>query len=272
LLGAACSSSHENTQGQRSRAVKPHISAQPASIPSDREALQKLCEESSRRTHDTSFTEEDLTSGDRRAWQQAARGIENARRLLPLAKELTIATLREHESEFHLDHSDLELAARYIQAINTIELDESLGNVAEVDDEQQQKILIGAEYALNLTADEETILLLGHELTHVAAWSERLTPFFEISAQRARQVSGVTATEDQKEDLACDYIGTEALKRFIRLRPTRESAAERLSIPLGGCVESFEEDTGNDEYLSEGETLRALLGLDPELKRMILHN
>ncbi|HEX8887656.1 MAG TPA: hypothetical protein VF779_00660, partial [Pyrinomonadaceae bacterium] len=103
-------------------------------------------------------------SGDKRAWQQATKGIENARRLLPLAKELTIATLRGHESEFHLDHSDLELAARYIQAINTIQLDESLGNVAEVDDAVKDEIRIGAEYALNLTADEETIMLLGHEL------------------------------------------------------------------------------------------------------------
>ena len=211
-------------------------------------------------------------SGDRRAWQQAARGIENARRLLPLAKKLTLAIFREHQAEFHLDDSDLEQAARYIQAINSIELDENLGNVAEVDDAEQHTILIGAEYALSLTEDEETILLLGHELTHVAVWSERLTPFIDINAQRARLASGVSATEDQKEDLACDYIGTEALKQFIRSHPTRESAAARLSIPLGGCVENLDEDTGDDEHLSEGDTLRAMLGLDPDLKRMILRN
>lgn len=211
-------------------------------------------------------------SGDRRAWQQAAKGIENARRLLPLAKELTIATFREHAAEFHLNNSDLEQVWRYIQAINRIELDESLGNVAEVDDAVKDEIRIGAEYALNLTADEETIMLLGHELTHVAVWSERLNPFIEGSARRAQEVSGVMATQDQKEDLACDYIGTEALKRFIRQHPTRESAAQRFSIPLGGCVDGDVEDTGDDEHLSEGDTLRALLGLDPELKKMILQN
>jgi hypothetical protein len=272
LLSFACNSLHENSQVQKRRAAKPHINAQPASIPSEREALQKLCEESSRRADSSSFTDEDLMSGDRHAWQQAARGIGNARRLLPLAKKLTIAIFREHQAEFHLDDSDLEQAARYIQAINTIELDENLGNVAEVDDAEQRRILIGAVYALNLTADEETILLLGHELTHVAVWSERLTPFIDISAQRARLVSGVTVTENQKEDLACDYIGTEALKQFIRLHPTRASAAERLSIPLGGCVDNADEDISDDEHLSEGDTLRALLGLDPDLKRMILHN
>jgi hypothetical protein len=271
-LSFACNSPHENSQVQKSRVAKPHINAQPSSIPSAQEALQKLCEESSHRTHDTSFTEEDLMSGDRHAWQQADKGIENARRLLPLAKKLTLATFREHAKDFHLDDSDLEQVRRFIQAINTIELDESLGNIAEVDDAEQHKILIGEEYALNLMADEETILLLGHELTHVAAWSERLAPFIDIAAERARQTTGITVTEDQKEDLACDYIGTEALKQFIRLHPTRESAAARLSIPLGGCVDNADEDISDDEHLSEGDTLRALLSLDPDLKKMILHN
>jgi hypothetical protein len=272
LLSLACSSPHENSQSQRSRAVKPHINAQPIAIPSEREALQKLCEESSSRTNNISFTEEDLRSGDRRAWQQAAKGIENTRKLLPLAKELTIAAFREHAANFHLDNSDLEQVERYIQAVNSIELDESLDNVAEVDDAEPQKISIGPGYALNLTADEEAIMLLGHELTHVAAWSERLSPFIESAAQKARQVAGVSTAEDQKEDLACDYIGTQALKQFIRLRPTKESAAQRLSIPLGGCEDSTEGDLSDDEHLSEGDTLRAMLGLDPDLKKMILRN
>lgn len=64
----------------------------------------------------------------------------------------------------------------------------------------------------------------------------------------------------------------QVLKQFIRLRPTRESASERFAIPLGGCEEEPGEDTGDQDHLSEGDTLRALFGLDPELQKMILEN
>jgi hypothetical protein len=272
LLGAACSSQLEDFPAQRNHPLKFRIHSQHDAIPSEREALQKLCEVSSRQIGSVSFTSEDLSGGDRQAWKQVFQGIENARKLLPLAKDLTVATFHEHAEDFHLASPDLKQAESYIRAVNSIVLDESLDNAAEVDDQDPQKIRVGPEYALHLTADEEIILLLGHELTHVAAWSERLDPFIERSAQKARQVTGVSPTEDQKEDFACDYIGAQVLKEFIRLRPARESAAERFSIPLGGCEDETGEDTGDEEHLSEGDTLRALIGLDPELQKMILQN
>lgn len=273
LLSVACGFRQESGTSQRSRPAKPHIATESHVSASDQEALLRLCTESDRKTNKTFFSGEDLIRGDVNAWQQVAEGIEHARKLLPLAKQLTIATLREHQADFQLESSDLAQAVKYIEAVNSVVLDEDLDNVAEVDDEDPNKIHIGPEYALYLKADEESILLLSHELTHVAAWSDKLDPFIESAAERARLVAGVSPTEEQKEDLACDYIGAQALKQFIRLRPNKESAARRLSLALGnGCEAGATDDVGDEEHLSEGDTLRALIGLDPDLKVMILHN
>lgn len=270
-LCTACAAQHLDSTRQQSQVIKSETKVSP--VASERDALQKLCVESSHHTGGTVSNYEDLRNGDARALRQANKGIGNARKLLPLAKELTIATFRRHAADFHLSSVDLEQIEKYITAVNSIMLDESLENVAEVDDEKPQEILVGAEYALTLTEDEEAILLLCHELTHVAVWSGRLAPFIENSAQMAGQTAGVFPTEDQQEDLACDYVGAQALKQFIRLRPNRESAAARLSLALGnGCEPGTVDDEGDEEHLSEGETLRALIGLDPELKSMILHN
>src|SRR6185369_14646052 len=85
-------------------------------------------------------------------------------------------------------------------------------------------------------------------------------------------------TTDQKEDLACDFIGAEVLKRFIRLRPADLSMKERLSRALGietpaerlgrsleDFCASYNDDLSDKEHLGVAQTLNALLANDPEL-------
>lgn len=86
----------------------------------------------------------------------------------------------------------------------------------------------------------------------------------------------------KKEYLVCDFIGAQVLKRFIDLFPIAESKAERLlrtcgyELPselrarsLEGLCASYNGFTGDPDHLSQELTIRALAGLDPELKTFI---
>jgi hypothetical protein len=74
-------------------------------------------------------------------------------------------------------------------------------------------------------------------------------------------------------------MAAQVLKRFIWLHPTSESTWKRLSEALGNessverlshgwasfCDAYYASDQSDGEHLSANETLRALLGADPEL-------
>jgi hypothetical protein len=121
-----------------------------------------------------------------------------------------------------------------------------------------------------LTADEEVILLLAHELTHVAIESDELDPFIENVAKKSEDLADVFPTEDQKEDLACDFVGEQALEKYVTLYPANHSTAQRLAIGLGQDCDSGT-DNGDEEHLSDSATLRAIFALDPELSKLILN-
>jgi hypothetical protein len=75
----------------------------------------------------------------------------------------------------------------------------------------------------------------------------------------------VLAAEGQKEDLLCEYVGEQALKRFARLRPSGESPAVRVGRAFGGDGGDIG-DEADEEHLSADETWRALRALDAELE------
>jgi hypothetical protein len=178
-----------------------------------------------------------------------------------------------HAGEFGIGASELRQAEDYINAVDSIVLDKDLGNLAEVDDDYPREIRIGPEYALYLSADEETILLLAHELTHVGAESEQLGPFIENIAKKSEALAGIYPTEDQEEDLACDFVGEQALEQYVTLYPSNSSPAERLAIGLGqDCISDNDGDDGDEEHLSDSATLQAIFALDPKLSKLILSN
>ena len=103
-------------------------------------------------------------------------GLRNGGRLLPLAKEFTIEALRRTAVTVGLPLFDLSEAERQINAIDSIVLDNALYDWAEVDLNQPTMIRVGVAYAYYLSGDEEGVFLLGHELTHVAAWGRDIEP------------------------------------------------------------------------------------------------
>lgn len=274
------------TGGISASAAPPEAGARPAAQGESRQALLQalpaLCENRDAVTG-TGFDEAD----DRGVivWRQARAGIKNARRLLPLAKRLTLEALRETGADYRVRQSGAHPGERGINSVRRIRLDSRLGDSGAVRDDRPREIRVGASYAMYLTSDDEALLLLAHELTHVAAWSGKLRDVIEGIARRSKLTAGVTLTGRQKEDLACEFIALKVVKRYVELEPTGESKVERLSRVLeyeppserlrfawdDFCFSYYGEHgyRGDDEHLSNGETRRALRELDPELGALI---
>jgi len=205
------------------------------------------------------------------------RGMDNARRLLPLAKRLTLQSLRGS-----LKSDGLSRERRLIASVRRVVLDPGLGNAAAVSERDLTTIGIGPEYAAYLTADEEAMLVLGHELTHVAARGGRLYDFIESTSDVARRFADLALNAVQKEELVCDFTGAQVLKRYIALRPTARPGPERFSSAFGYAPRSerlahawqdfcasYNGDPEDGEHLSEEQLFRILPGLDPRLKALI---
>jgi hypothetical protein len=216
------------------------------------------------------------------SWPQVQLGLKNIRRLLPLARWLTLDALRTAQTDGPLKTSGLFREKRLLQGVRKIVLDPQLGGDAEVWEDRLSEIRVAADYAPALISDDEAIFLLGHELTHVAARSGRLGQFIDNVKETARLSADVEPTTEQKEDLACDYTGAEVLKRFIALYPTGETEKERVSRIIGfepsserlalaweDFCASYNGVSGDEDHLSREQTMRALIGLDPELKSLV---
>lgn len=229
--------------------------------------------------------ENSSTGGTTDNWTQIQLGLKNIRRLLPLAKLLTLDALRTAQTDARLKTYGLLKEKRLLQSVRTIVLDPQLIGDAEVWEERLSEIRVAADYAPALISDDEAIFLLGHELTHVAARSGRLSQFINHVKETARLSADVEPTGEQKEDLACDYIGAEVLKHFIALYPTGETERERFSRIIGfntlserlaraweDFCASYNGVPADEAHLSQAQTIRALVGLDPELKALIPDN
>ncbi|MGI8653727.1 MAG: hypothetical protein ACR2LC_00755 [Pyrinomonadaceae bacterium] len=204
---------------------------------------------------------------------QAELGIKNVEKLLPRARRLTLESLQALAADYSIEPAELRIAARHIEEVQTIVLDENLGDKAEVNDDEPTEIRVGTSYARDLTTDAETMLLLGHELTHVAARGGNLSEFVERVARRAARLASVSPAESQREDLACDFIGEQTLRRLLKSSAiNEETAAKQLARALDD--DSGDADDANDdvdeEHLGQRVTFKALLALDPEL-RTLLH-
>jgi len=209
-----------------------------------------------------------LTNSPHISTSQAELGIKNVEKLLPLARRLTLESLQALAADYNIEPAEIRVAARHIDEVQTIVLDENLGDKAEVNDEQPTEVRVGTDYARDLTTDGETMMLLGHELTHMAVRGGNLNAFVEQVAQRAEHAAGVSPASSQKEDLACDFVGEQALKRLVKSSTTnKEAAAKQLARVLD--YDADDADEGDEEHLSQHATLKALLALDPELRPLL---
>lgn len=208
--------------------------------------------------------------------RQIHLGIDNVRRLLPLGKRLTLQALGR------LKTSGLSRERRLIASVRRVMIDPSLGYSAAVSEDDLSTIRVGPGYAAYLTSDDEAVLLLGHELTHVAARGGRLQSLIESVGRVARQSAELALDQVQKEELACDFTGAEVLRRYIALRPTGRASAERFTRAFGYgprserlarawqdfCM-SYNGDPADEEHLSLAQTFRVLPRFDPEFKALI---
>ena len=214
--------------------------------------------------------------GEEKNPRQIFLGIDNVRRLLPLGRRLTLQALGR------LKPSGLSRERRLIASVRRVVLDPSLGSAAAVSEDDLSTIRVGPGYAVYLTSDDEAVLLLGHELTHVAARGGRLESLIESVGRVARQSAELVLDPVQKEELACDFTGAEVLRRYIALRPTGRASAERFTRAFGYesrperlarawqdfCM-SYNGDPDDEEHVSLAQTFRVLPRFDPEFKALI---
>jgi hypothetical protein len=116
----------------------------------------------------------------------------------------------------------------------------------------------------------------------VAARAGRLKHFIEDLKRSSQHYAGVKPDEDQKEDLACDFIAAQVLKRFIALQPTDEPAGSRLAHVIGygspserlaqawvNFCDSYAGVPADIDHLSQAQTVNALAALDSDFKILI---
>jgi len=241
-----------------------------------------LCDDAAASARAGAPTEESVQQRSLSGVSAILAGIKNTRRLLPIATKLSIKALLEWGEQNGLPARNLARAERKIKKVDRVILDGGLGDAAAVQDDRPREIRIGSGYAETLISDDEAVFLLAHELTHVAAQTGGLDGLIESASRRAKAAAGVETLDDQAEDLACDFIGAQVLKHFIDLHPTNEPKAERLLRTCGyelpserlahaweAFCASYNGFTGDAHHLSQGLTVRALAGLDPELKAFV---
>src|SRR5436305_1229046 len=194
----------------------------------------------------------------------AVAGLKRAERLLPAAKELVIASLRDLSNEYNIEDLRVRAAAARVLAVDKIEPDVELRDNASVMLSTPRTIYFGTIFLAGLQSDEGMVSVLAHELTHIADGKEdSLHPLFRLVAQRATTLTGMHIVGRRPEELTCDLVGAMSARTYIMRTPGKETLARRLSRAIEhNCVE----DDGTDEaHLSPRNTMRALLALDPTL-------
>ena len=199
----------------------------------------------------------------------AVAGLKRAERLLPQARELVMAALRDLGPQYNVDAGRIRAATLRVMAVNRIEPDVELRDNASVMLNTPRAIYFGTIFLAGLQSDEGMISVLSHELTHIADGKEdSLHPLFKLVGKRAATLTGMRIAGRRPEELTCDLVGAMAARTYIERTPGREALARRLARSIEhNCVE---EDGTDEAHLSPRNTMRALLALDPTLGRDIM--
>lgn len=205
------------------------------------------------------------------AHPDAIAGLKRAERLLPAARDLVVASLRDLFSEYNLEGTKLRAATLRVLAVNKIEPDVELRDNASVVLTTPRTIYFGTIFLAGLQSDEGMVSVLAHELTHIADGREdSLHALFRLVGRRAANLTGMRIAGRRPEELTCDLVGAMVARSFIERTPGRETLARRLARAIEhNCVE---EDGTDEAHLSPRNTMRALLLLDPSLGSDIMGN
>jgi hypothetical protein len=205
------------------------------------------------------------------AHPDAIAGLKRAERLLPQARDLVVASLRDLSSEYNMEEVRLRAATARVLAVNKIEPDVELRDNASVILSTPRTIYFGTIFLAGLQSDEGMVSVLAHELTHIADGREdSLHPLFRLVGRRAATLTGMRIAGRRPEELTCDLVGAMVARSYIERTPGKEALARRLARAIEhNCVE---EDGTDEAHLSPRNTMRALLSLDPTLGSEIMGN
>jgi hypothetical protein len=197
-------------------------------------------------------------------------GTRRAERLLPVARELAIAALRQLADEYGLAPARFRDAVARIKAVKNIEPDMELRDNAAVVLSDPHTISFGTIFLAGLRSDEGMVSVLSHELIHIAdGKTDTLRPLFRVIGRRAAMLTALSIYGHRPEELTCDLVGAMAASALVARTPNAESLPRRLARAVEhNCVE---EDDTDEDHLSPRNTMRAVFALDPELARDIMN-
>ncbi|HEV2835344.1 MAG TPA: hypothetical protein VGW58_08510 [Pyrinomonadaceae bacterium] len=207
---------------------------------------------------------------------EAQAGAERAQRLLPIAKNLMLNSLRQLVTEYGLDKSPkfesrLRQATARVNAVKRVRPDMESRDNASVFLSKPHVITFGTIFLAGLRSDEGMISVLAHELMHIADGdNDGLRPLVSAIGNKASDLTGLDIHGQRSEEITCDLIGAMAARSYVAGSPGYESVARRLARSIQhNCVEM---DEGDEDHLSPRNTIRALLALNPVLVRELIND
>jgi hypothetical protein len=206
---------------------------------------------------------------------EAVAGAQRAEKLLPLAKDLAINALRQLAAEYGFQKSTvyaarLQRAIARVQTVRKVRPDMESRDNASVFLTHPHTITFGTIFLAGLPSDEGMISVLAHELMHIADGdNDLLYALVRAVAARASSLTGLEIRGQRSEELACDLVGTMAVRSYVADTPNYEPLPRRLARSLEhNCVDL---DEGDEDHLSPRTTIRVLLSLNSSLVRELIN-
>jgi hypothetical protein len=207
---------------------------------------------------------------------EAIAGAERAQRLLPIARELVLASLQQLAKQYQFPKTksharELQSAMARVRSVRKIKPDMDSRDNASVLLRHPHTITFGTIFLAGLPSDEGMISVLAHELAHIADGdADSLRMLFRNIGNRASTLTALSIHGQRAEELTCDLIGALAVRDFVASSPSYEPIARRIARSVEhNCVD---EDEGDEDHLSPRNTIRALLALNPSLTRELVYD
>jgi len=207
---------------------------------------------------------------------EARAGAERAQRLLPIAKNLVIISLRQLATDYGFHKSSkfqkrINQAIIRVNAVTRVRPDMESRDNASVYLSRPRVITFGTIFLAGLRSDEGMISVLAHELMHIAdGENDSLRPLVAAVGKNASELTGLDTRGQRGEEITCDLVGAMAARAYVADTPGYESIARRLARSIQhNCVE---QDEGDEDHLSPRNTIRALLALHPVLVRELIND
>jgi Zn-dependent protease with chaperone function len=206
---------------------------------------------------------------------EAVAGALRAQKLLPVAKNLVVNSLRQLVNEYGFQRSrffdaKIQKALERVQAVRKVRPDMDSRDNASVFLSRPHTITFGTIFLAGLPSDEGMISVLAHELTHIAdGEGDSLRVLVQAVASRASGLTGLAIRGQRAEELTCDLVGAMTVRSYVADSPSYEPLTRRLARSIEhNCVD---QDEGDEEHLSPRNTIRALLALNPTLARELVY-